>query len=388
MQARTKIFLLTRNLPPLRGGMERLNAKMAVELAEVYDVVVFAPKGTVLPRTSGIRLKSSPIGGTLGFLLWVSFAAAFAALLQRPARVLGGSGLLAPSVWAAARMARAHSAIYLHGLDIVVNHAGYRLIWLPFIRRAHLLFANSRNTARLAAEAGVEASRIVIVPPGAESPSAVQDVELVRFRHRHGLRDVPLLLSVGRLTERKGIAEFIEFVLPEIWIKEPLAVLVIIGDNAQDALAKGHQDQKERLDKLIDREGSNGRIRVLGPVDDVELAAAYETADLHVFPVRDVFGDVEGFGMVAIEAAAHGLPTVAFSAGGVPDAIADGVSGILVAAGDYQGFATAALHLLSEGRAKFSVGCRDFARSFSWSAFGVRMRKAIQMHGSEDRDES
>ena len=77
------------------------------------------------------------------------------------------------------------------------------------------------------------------------------------------------------------------------------------------------------------------RVMLLGRVDETTLSAAYHAAELFIFPLRVVDGDVEGLGMVATEAAAHGSPTVAFATVGVPDVIADGVSGSLVESGNY-----------------------------------------------------
>jgi phosphatidylinositol alpha-1,6-mannosyltransferase len=98
-----------------------------------------------------------------------------------------------------------------------------------------------------------------------------------------------------------------------------------------------------------------------------------------VFPVLDLPGDVEGFGMVALEAAAHGVPTVAFAVGGVPDAVADGRTGVLVAPGDYAALAAATLAQLDASNAADVAGqCRDFARGLDWAVFGARLRALLR----------
>jgi phosphatidyl-myo-inositol dimannoside synthase len=119
-------------------------------------------------------------------------------------------------------------------------------------------------------------------------------------------------------------------------------------------------------------------VRLLGAVDDQTLSDAYFGADVMVFPVLNLPGDVEGFGMVAIEAAAHGLPTVAFAIGGVPDAVADGESGWLVAPGDNGAFAKKVLALLDvPQRDEFAECCRHHAGRFEWSEFGQRLQMAV-----------
>ena len=95
-----------------------------------------------------------------------------------------------------------------------------------------------------------------------------------------------------------------------------------------------------------------------------------------MFPVREIPGDPEGFGMVAVEAAAHGLPTIAFATGGVTDAVAEGQSGRLVAPGDYAGFADAVLGALIE-REPLRMRSVDFARQFAWPKFGSQIRAQL-----------
>jgi len=106
-------------------------------------------------------------------------------------------------------------------------------------------------------------------------------------------------------------------------------------------------------------------VRFLGAVEDDVLWDCYVAADVLVFPLIRVKGDVEGFGMVAIEAAASGTPTVAFPVGGVVDAVADGLSGSLVSEGDYEAFAAAVVSICAGGPPS-SSDCRNHAKKFSW----------------------
>jgi phosphatidyl-myo-inositol dimannoside synthase len=374
---RPQLLLVTRNLPPLRGGMERLNARMALELAQRYEVTVLAPKGSS-PLGDDITLRTSPVGGLAGYLAWAAFASVLEAVRSRPTWVLGGSGLVAPVVWLAARIARARMALYVHGLDLVVDHGLYRLAWLPFIRRADRIIANSANTAQLARDVGVPHARVRVVNPGTSLPEVTLHAEQIdAFRAGRGLVNARILLSVGRLTARKGLAAFVDRILPRIVSGTPSAVLVVIGDDAQDALAGGDTSQRALAQAAASRHGLQDHVRFLGPVDEEELVAAYAASDVHVFPIREVRGDVEGFGMVAIEAAAHGLPTVATRVGGVPDAVAEGASGFLVAPDDPDAFVRVVNVVLDAGRDAYSAQARDFAAAFAWPRFGEGVRSAL-----------
>ena len=186
------------------------------------------------------------------------------------------------------------------------------------------------------------------------------------------------MLSVGRLTRRKGLVEFVQGVLPLIVARYPDVLLAVIGDDAPDALASGPFNVRERTIETIERLGLSRNIRLLGPCDEPTLQLALATADVHVFPVRAVTGDIEGFGMVAIEAAAHGLPTVAYAVGGVSDAVEDGVSGWLIEAGDEVDFAKRVIETLADGRCAWDARARLFATAFSWENFGQKLRAAME----------
>ena len=240
------------------------------------------------------------------------------------------------------------------------------------------LIANSRPTMALVRELGIGAQKLEIVHPGVELPQAPQAPDaLLSFRQRHGLGNARLLLSVGRLTTRKGLLEFVQHALPTIVRSAPDTLLVVVGDAPANALHASVQS-RESIQAAADAAGIGEHLRFLGLVTDAELACAYESATLHVFPVRHISGDPEGFGMVAVEAAARGLPTVAFAVGGVVDAVASGQSGQLIAPGDYDKLVGAVLHILSDRGMDWQSEATAFARQFAWPAFGENLRSALQ----------
>lgn len=380
MHERRQFLLVTRNLPPLRGGMERLNARLAGQLSLSVDMCVIGPHGSESMAAPGLEVFGCPRPGVAAFLIWSLWKAARLALKRRPAWVLGGSGLAAPAVLLASIASGARRAVYLHGLDVVVDHPVYRLLWLPAIRRMHALIANSRNTAALAARSGIDSSRTEVVVPGVDSPLPPDASMGVDFRRRHGLGDRRILLSVGRLTERKGLAAFVEGALPAIVRRYPDVILLVIGDSAPNALLRGATDVRAQVEQVVLRSHLSDNVRFLGPVEEDELHYAYEASDLHVFPVVERSGDVEGFGMVAIEAAAHGRSTVAFAVGGVSDAVKDGESGYLVVPGDYATFAARVCDVLDRGRDFFSASARVFAGALSWERFGDDVLQVLARH--------
>jgi len=380
VNARSRVLHVTRNLPPLVGGMERLNWHIADELSHHAEVRVVGPEGAAARKPAGVTLEEVPLRPLWRFLLTSALVAVRAARRDRPTLVLAGSGLTAPAAWLAARASGARAAAYVHGLDVAVRHPVYLALWHPMLRRMDVVVANSRATAELVRALGVAEHRLRIVHPGVAVPETPQPPEALRnFRERHDLGDARLLLSIGRLTERKGLREFVREALPGIVREAPDVVLAVIGDAPTDSLLAGVQS-RDSIQAVADAAGVGRHLRFLGVITDPQaLACAYESASLHVFPVRELPGDPEGFGMVAIEAAAHGLPTVAFGTGGIVDAVAQGRSGTLVPPGDYVGLRDAALAALGDGEDAWRTRAQDFAWNFAWPRFGVCLRTSLGM---------
>ncbi|MGE7139702.1 glycosyltransferase family 4 protein [Luteibacter sp. NPDC031894] len=362
--------------------MERLNLHMAIGLAAHFRVIVIGPRGARTALPASIEVHECGRGTLRSFLVAAWFRSLRAAVKTSPAWIVAGSGLTAPMAWMAARLSGARMATYVHGLDLVVDNTLYRALWLPFVRRMDACIANSANTARLARAAGVPESALHIVHPGVALPEPRPPQDAVAaFRRRNGLEGRPILLSVGRMTERKGLREFVLQALPTIRRWHPTALLVVIGDEAPDALAGAAVGAWSRLRDEADAAGLGDALVHLGVLDDQQLSAAYASGDVHVFPIRDVPGDVEGFGMVAVEAAAHGLPTVAFAVGGAPDAVSDGVTGYLVGAGDYDAFAQRVIQVLDGDRAP-GEALIAFAERFAWPEFIRRLTAILARAGA------
>lgn len=378
-------MVITRNLPPLVGGMERLVWHIASELRPDYRLHVVGPAGcrTLLP--SAVTASEIPVRPMAAFLLRTKLTSIWQALRLRPRLIIAGSGLTAPFAWLAARLCGARCVVYLHGLDIEARHPIYRLLWRPFFRRFDRILVNSRFTEQLARSAGVPAKHIAILHPGVDLPDPRgAPNQTVSFRERHGLGDHPILLYVGRITARKGLAGFAQDVLPQILNQQPETRLVVIGDEPTQALH--HQSgERQRVIDALRALHLEDRVLFLRNIDDDALRAAYFSADALVFPVQERPGDHEGFGMVAIEAAAHGLPTVAFASGGVVDAIEDGTSGRLIPPGDTRAFADAVLEIVARADpASRRAACRQFAERFAWPLFGEALRSSCRS-GVADR---
>lgn len=376
--SKLRVLIITRNLPPLVGGMERLNWHMADELSQHAEVKIVGPSGAARTKPPFVTLTEAPIK-FLPFFIFVAFLKGlWTALRWKPDVILAGSGLTAPLAWGISKICNSRSSAYLHGFDITVNHGLYRWIWKPIFKKLDIVIVNSTPTEVLAITAGVSKKKITVVYPGVELPYRPQPASNINaFKEKHGLVGKKIILSVGRLTTRKGLHEFVKLALPSIVKGLPDVTMIVIGEAPKNSLGAKTQTV-ESIQTQAEQSGVAGKIKFLGVITDKNiLATAYESADVHVFPVRHIPDDPEGFGMVAIEAAAHSLATVAFATGGTINAVSDGVSGYLIESNDYPELSRHVLQVLNKPmRAEAIYG---FAQGFAWKNFGQAIYTAIDM---------
>ena len=370
-----RVLVITRNFPPLVGGMERLVFNAYQELRKEFQCDVISPRSSPKDLEAGSRNLACPVSPIPLFLFCAALKGVYGHLRAGYSIFFAGSGITAPLAIIFAKSFSKRSVIYLHGLDIIADSWLYQRFFVSFFRYADRVIVNSRNTARLAQEKGVPRDNIEIVHPGVDLPRE-RSID-VDFARAHGLEGCKVLLSVGRIIPRKGLLEFVENSLGEIIRAEPSCKLLIVGAEARQALNRERGYRKE-LERLVDAKSLRAHVIFSGYLEDGDLASAYSAAHVFVFPLRPMPNDVEGFGMVAVEAAAHGLQTVAFDVGGVADAIEQGVSGELIESGNYGEFALKTIELLANSKnTNTQAKCRNHATKFSWAIFGGRLRQVF-----------
>jgi glycosyltransferase involved in cell wall biosynthesis len=265
--------------------------------------------------------------------------------------------LLAPVGVLVKKIAGVPVTVSVHGLDITYPNRAYQLAVLPALSGLDGAIANSEATAAIFRER-VPKSEVRVAPLGVNrlppaSESAIRELTSM-LRVTAGR---PLVLTVGRLVERKGVAWFVRHVLPDL---PEQVVYAVAGTGPQrDAIMAAALDA-----------GVAERLRLLGGVSADLLAAAYARADMFVMPNVPVAGDTEGFGLVALEAAASGLPVVAARLEGITDALRGGYNGRLVPPGDAAAYVAEITSLLGlsdhERRAIGARAARFTRENFGW----------------------
>jgi len=251
---------------------------------------------------------------------------------------------------------------WTHGEDLVTASTSRELSSLTawVYRRAAAAVANSRNTARLLLDIGVPGEKIEVVYPAVDASRFHPGVDGRWLRQRLSLHDdTVLLLSVGRLQRRKG-HDVTLAALSQPGTEVRRWHYAIVGDG----------QERKRLERLAADYGVTDRVTFVGEVADEELPAWYAASDIFIMPNRVDEGDIEGFGIVFLEAAAAGRPVIGGDSGGVPEAVERDETGLLVDGTSPQAVAEAirALAWAPHLRARFGRAGRDrVIRRFTWA---------------------
>jgi phosphatidylinositol alpha-1,6-mannosyltransferase len=241
----------------------------------------------------------------------------------RPSVVHCGRAL--PEGLAALMLRRAwHGPPYLcwtHGeeLEYVARSRELSFLLTRVHRGAAAVVANCRNTAERLQSVGVPSGKIHVVYPGVDAQHFTLSRARASIRRRFAADGEILLLTVGRLQRRKG-HDLVLAAMDALRARLPHLQYVIVGDG----------EERARLEGIVASTGLGARVHFVGAVKDEDLPDYYASADIFVHPNRIDAGDVEGFGIVFLEAAAMGLPVIGGRSGGVPEAVEDGVTGLLV----------------------------------------------------------
>lgn len=240
------------------------------------------------------------------------------------------------SVWfgAAAPLGLMGAGLRVAGVSrLVATTHGHEAGWaqLPVSRQLLRRIGDNVDTitylgeytrSRIAPALGRQAAgRMVQLPPGVDETVFRPGVGGAEVRERLGLAGRPVVVCVSRLVKRKGQDTLIR-ALPRILRDVPDAVLLVVGGGPY----------RDGLEKLVDEVGVRRSVVFTGPVPWSELPAHHEAGDVFAMPCRTRRRglDVEGLGIVYLEASAVGRPVVAGDSGGAPDAVLDGETGYVV----------------------------------------------------------
>lgn len=253
--------------------------------------------------------------------------------------------------------------VYSHGLDITLpqNSSRKKYLLKKIITGARNIIANSYFTKDELVKLGADPKKVAAVHPGPNlSAEQAAEQKIEEIKNRLALKNKKILITVGRLQSRKG-HDLVLKALPQIIRSVPNLVYLIIGQGPE----------LKNLQTYAVNNGLSGQIRFLDSVSNAELGAYYQLADVFIMPARRLKnGDVEGFGIAYLEANLFGKPVIGGKSGGVPEAIINGQTGLLVNPTDVGDIAQAAIKLLTDETLAHRLGIQGLERvhrDFDWA---------------------
>ncbi len=382
-QAMDKTLIVTNDFPPRPGGIQAFLHNMALRL-DPERIVVYA---------STWKRGQEGAEATARFDAEQPFRVVrdrTTMLLPTPRVTRRASELLrrhgCTSVWfgAAAPLGLMAPALRAAGArKLVATTHGHEAGWAQLPASRQLLrrigegtdtitylgeYTRSRIAPALSAAA---AARMVQLPPGVDEKTFHPGTGGDEVRARLGLTDRPVVVCVSRLVPRKGQDTLIQ-AMPRILAAVPDAVLLIVGDGPYG----------RELRKLAADTGVADSVRFTGPVPWAALPAHHGAGDVFAMPCRTRRGglDVEGLGIVYLEASATGLPVVAGDSGGAPDAVLDGETGYVVRGGSPTGAADRIIALLHDADLRSRMGARGRAwveERWRWDLLADRLKSLL-----------
>lgn len=343
------ILFITRKFPPSKGGMQRASFELSKHLSQVT------------------QLKLIKWGGSNRWLLFVLpfllFRSLWSLFTKKIQVIYLQDGLLAPLGLIFKLFTRRPVVITIHGLDITYDNSLYQFLITRCLRLLNKVVCVSEATKQQCMKRGIVQDKLVVIHNGISNEYYLNEEKqrlkkLLSSEIEAQLEDKALILSAGRLVERKGIHWFLENVMP----------IIISHHNKCRYIIAGEGDFSDQIRKTIERNRIDKHVFTLGNVTEELLRWLYNGCDIFAMPNIPVKGDMEGFGLVALEAASCMLPVVASDLEGIKDAIKDGKNGFLVEAGNAQSFFDKMDELLRNDEMRQSFG--EHARQYTLDNYG------------------
>ncbi|MFV2176573.1 glycosyltransferase family 4 protein [Actinomadura sp. LOL_016] len=373
----TKTLVVTNDFPPRPGGIQAFVHALALRRPP-GSVVVYAPAwegaarfdaaqpfpvvrhpGSLMLPVPGVLRRATDVLRAEGCDSVVFGAAAPLGLLG-PALRRGGAGRLVglthghEAGWAALPVARTLLGRIGDGVDVLTYLGEY---------------TRSRMARALSPDAAARMSRLA---PGVDEKAFRAGAGGADVRDRYGLADRPVAVCVSRLVPRKGQDALIH-AWPRVLRTVPDAVLLLVGGGPYRA----------DLERLAASVGVSRSVVFTGSVPWEELPAHFDAGDVFAMPCRTRRRglDVEGLGIVYLEASATGLPVVAGDSGGAPDAVLDGETGVVVPGRSVARVAAAVADLLADparARAMGEAGRAWVEREWRWEIQAARLDALLE----------
>jgi len=329
-----KTLLLTENFPPKEGGSGRWFWELYSRLPndKVLIVANDTPEGREFDKTHEldivrIELESTEWGLAstkgLGFY-WETIRKVLKLIKEHGIEEVHCGRVIPEGVIARALklLAGARYNCFVHGEDVetAATSREHSLLVKNVCKNASMLICNSENTANIVRKLGFDSgSKCEVLHPGVDTSRFEVAAPDTSFRQQMGWSGKRVLLTVGRLQRRKG---------QDFLIKSMPALLKEFPDLFYAVVGRG--ECYDELISLVDQHKLHDNVCVYPDMDDEALIKCYQQCDIFILPNRTIDNDIEGFGMVLVEAQVCGKPVIAGDSGGTRETMNIGKTGHII----------------------------------------------------------
>ncbi|MBI2629253.1 glycosyltransferase family 4 protein [Candidatus Pacearchaeota archaeon] len=305
-----KLLFITKSYSMNKGGKEIYNYNLVKSLKDnKFNIKLIATYGNIL--------------NLIWFYPYSLIRGFFSLIFNKIDYIHIGDTFTLPVGMVLAALFNKKISVTLYGLDITYPSEVYQSVFIPLVKKCDKIIVISEATKQEAINKGISKDKLVVMPCGVniddfsinkDKNKLKEDIEK---KFNLNLKDKKILLTVGRLVKRKGVEWFINEIMPKL---EKSYIYLISGEGKEE----------ENITKAIKNNNLEKRVFLLGRADFETLKILYNISDVFVMPNIKVEGDMEGFGIVAIESASVGLPVVASDIEGIKDAVIKNKTGYLV----------------------------------------------------------
>ncbi len=354
-----KTLLFTLEYPPFKGGVANYygNIEKYWPQFAAHDMEV-----DIENTDTRLRVVHNNDGALLSKWLWPKWLPSIKILKSAVKRqgiehiIVGQILPLGTVTFRLHKLTGISYTVMLHGMDLTLAMKSGRkqLITKQILSHAKNIICVSAHTLEILAGFMGESIRekAHIVHPGIDANFVVDQSRLESIKKKYNLTNKTVLFSVGRLVERKGVSDVIK-AMEEVNKSYPDLHYFIAGDGPEKM-------------NLLDSAMKNKNITFLGRISDKEKNSWLSACDMFVQPAYATDDDFEGFGIVYLEASIASKAVIAGKSGGVPEAVEDGVSGILVEPKNISDITKAITRLASDPSLRNKLGRQGHDRAVEW----------------------
>jgi len=313
-----RILFLTRVHPPIVGGLENQSYNLIKNFKKINKDTF-----TIINRKGK---KNLPF-----FIPYSFFKALYVIKKNKITHMHLSDGVLTFEGYLLKKLTGVKTFVTVHGLDLTFENSLHQKFNVNNLKKLDKIICISENTKNICISKGIPKNKCVIIPNGINTGEFIinknkKELKSKLFDKLHiDLNNKKILITTGRLVARKGVNWFVNNIMPKLGSE---CIYLVVGDG----------EEKAKIKNSIKENNLNEKVHLLGKVDFQILKEIYNIADLFIMPNITIKGDVEGFGLVAIEAGSCGVSVITSGIEGIKGAIINGETGWIVGEKNIEGF--------------------------------------------------